>query len=73
MCDRHQLPLSGMGGVPAGQQGAVRGPCPETAASEEPFWQSRNGASFILRLVGKGQPLTPAVQVVGIPAGAKVF
>lgn len=55
------------------QQGAVRGPCPETAVSEEPFWQSRNGTSFILRLVGKGQPLIPAVQVGEIPAGAQVF
>lgn len=62
-----------MGGAPAGQQGAVHGPCPETAASEEPSWQIRNGTSYMLGLVGKGQPLTPPGQVGGITAGTSVL
>lgn len=61
-----------MGGIPAGQQGAAHGPFPETEASEE-IWQRRNGTSFRLELVGKGQPLTCVGQVVGLTAGAKVF
>lgn len=61
-----------MGGVPAGQQGVAHGLFPETEASED-TWQGRNGTSFILELVGMGQPLTGVGQVVGLTAGAKAF
>lgn len=72
MCDRYQLPLSVMGGAPAGQRGAAHGPFPETEASEE-TWQGRNGTRLMLELVGMGQPLAWVGQIVGLTAGAKVF
>lgn len=75
MCDRHQLPLSMMGGIPAGQKGAAHGPFLETEASDETFgreemvpvscwsWWAR-GSTHVGQGVGHRSVLTSGREIV---------